>query len=83
MHAQNISVSIRYAADTGAGAWKTIEVGAEATLSNSSEDWAASQRELYSRLSEQLKVIWSCKADAQYAQEGHQISTQPAKEHWC
>jgi hypothetical protein len=76
-------VNIRFSQDTGAGSWKTIELGTEATLSSSSEDWEQAQRELYSRLSEQLKVIWSGKADAQYAPEGRTIDAPPAKAHWC
>jgi hypothetical protein len=83
MKVQNISVNIRYSADTGAGAWKTIELGTEATLSSSGEDWEQAQRELYARLSEQLKLVWSGKADAGYTPEGSRIDAQPAKAHWC
>jgi hypothetical protein len=78
-----ISVNIRFSQDTGAGSWKTVELGSEATLSNSSEDWEQSQRELYARLSEQLKIIWSGRADAQYAQEGSVVAARPPKSHWC
>jgi hypothetical protein len=60
-----ISVNIRFSQDTGAGSWKTIEVGAEGALSSSSEDWEQAQRELYARLSEQFRFIWNGKADAQ------------------
>ena len=41
-----ISATIRYSQDTGKGAWKVIELGAEASISDR-EFWKQAQSELY------------------------------------
>ncbi len=58
MEVNRISANIRYSQDTGKGAWKVIELGAEATLSDR-EHWKQSQSELYSQLSQQLRQLWN------------------------
>ena len=53
-----ISATIRYSQDTVKGAWKVIELGAEATISDR-EFWKQAQSELYYQLSDQLRTLWS------------------------
>jgi hypothetical protein len=57
MNVTTISATIRYSAEAK-GAWRTIELGAEATL-DPGEDWQTAQQKMYSQLGEQFKTIWS------------------------
>ena len=54
----SIPAYIRYSQDTGKGAWKVIELGAEASVSDR-EFWKQSQSELYYQLAGQLQTLWS------------------------
>ena len=58
MKVEKISATIRYSQDTGKGAWKVIELGAEATISDR-EFWKQAQSELYYQLGDQLRTLWS------------------------
>ncbi len=58
MKVEKISANIRYSQDTGKGAWKVIELGAEATVSDR-EHWKQAQSELYYQLAGQLQTLWS------------------------
>ena len=74
-----VTATLRYSAEAK-GAWRAIEVGAEAALTNSDESWETAQAELYHRLGQQLKTLWASgttKADGHDAQEGHRIDIQP------
>jgi len=55
-----ISVSVQYAFDLSqwGGGWKTVELGAEATLSPD-RPWKEEQAVLYAELPEQLKVLFA------------------------
>ncbi len=44
MSVEKISTTIRYSQDTGHGAWKVIELGAEATISDR-QHWKQAQPE--------------------------------------
>ena len=57
MKVTTVSAAIRYSQDTGHGAWKVVELGAEATVGER-EKWAEAQVELYHQLGQQLKVLW-------------------------
>ncbi len=79
MNVDRVSAIIRYSQDTGKGAWKVVEVGAEGTV-DTEEGWQGAQARLYAELSTQLKELWAggCKA----------VDTEPpptlsAQEHWC
>ena len=79
MKVDRVTASVRFSQDTGKGAWKVIEVGAEGTVDDQ-EGWQQAQSELYTELSTQLKELWAsgCKG----------VSTEPspttvAQEHWC
>ncbi len=54
MKVEKISVTIRYSQDTGKGAWKVVELGAEASVSDR-EHWKQAQSELYYQLGDQLR----------------------------
>jgi hypothetical protein len=58
MRVTTITANLRYSAEAK-GAWRAIEVGAEATLTNSDESWEQAQAELYHRLGQQLKSLWT------------------------
>ena len=52
-----VGANIRYNQDTGHGAWKVVELGAEAPIGER-EQWADAQAELYHQLGQQLKAPW-------------------------
>ena len=58
MKVEKISATVRYSQDTGKGAWKVIELGAEASL-NDREHWKQAQSELYYQIADQLRTLWS------------------------
>ncbi len=58
MKVEKVSATIRYSQDTGKGAWKVIELGAEATIRDR-EHWKQAQSELYYQLGDQLRTLWS------------------------
>ena len=60
MEVTKISANVRYSQDTGHGAWKVIELGAEASLDFMDADWQSAQRELYDELTLQLRQLWNC-----------------------
>jgi len=57
MRIDRISANIRFSKDTGHGAWKTVELGAEATVEGA-ESWRDAQASLYQSLGQQLKALW-------------------------
>ena len=87
-----ISANIRYSQDTGKGAWKVIELGAEATISDR-EHWKQAQSELYYQLTDQLRQLWnngngaalngSGGAEAAIQQPTASETPQTPQEHWC
>ena len=58
MKVTTINATIKYSQDTGKGAWKAVELGAEATL-DAKETWAEAQARLYRQLGCQLKSLWA------------------------
>ena len=78
MNVDRITATIRYSQDTGKGAWKVIEVGAEGTIEDQ-EKWQQAQAQLYAELSAQLKELWT----GSRAAEAEPSPIQAAKEHWC
>jgi hypothetical protein len=57
MNVRIVSANIRYSAEAK-GAWRTIEVGAEATV-DPGENWHTAQQELYHQLGRQMKTLWA------------------------
>jgi hypothetical protein len=56
MRVTTVSAAIRFSKDTGQG-WKTIDIGAEASL-DPDDDWVVAQQGLYSQLTAQLRQLW-------------------------
>ena len=92
MKVEKISATIRYSQDTGKGAWKVIELGAEASVSDR-EHWKVAQSELYHQLSHQLRQLWNNGNGAALNGQGSAETAieplpepEPAtttREHWC
>ena len=58
MNVTTISATIRYSQDTGHGAWKVVELSAEASIGDR-EHWKQAQSELYYQLGDQLRTLWA------------------------
>ena len=58
MKIDRVTATIKYSQDTGKGAWKAVEVGAEGTV-DARETWQAAQARLYAELGQQLKTLWA------------------------
>ena len=93
MEVSKISATIRYSQDTGKGAWKVIELGAEATVSDR-EHWKQAQSELYYQIADQLRTLWfngsnNSNGAALNGAESHvepptaSEPTQTPRPHWC
>lgn len=50
--------TIKYSLDTGHGAWKAVEIGAEASVGDR-EGWSQALAHLYGDLGQQLKTLWA------------------------
>jgi hypothetical protein len=74
MNVTNVSANIRYSAEVN-GAWRTIELGAEATVTPN-EDWHIAQEQLYHQLGQQMKTLWSNGSGK--AHNGPEKAIQPA-----
>jgi len=68
MQVNKIVLTLRYSKEIVDGAWKSIEVGADAAPSEE-QSWQAQQRELYAELAGQLRALFT-----------NNNSTPPAKE---
>ena len=58
MKVEKVSATIRYSQDTGKGAWKVIELGAEGSV-DARETWQSAQAYLYAELGKQMKTLWA------------------------
>ena len=56
MKVTTVSANIRYSQDTGHGAWKMGELGAEASI-DQRDNWTDAQASLYHQLGQQLKAL--------------------------
>jgi hypothetical protein len=95
MKVTTVSASVRYSQDTGKGAWKVVELGAEATL-DPKETWTDAQATLYHELSCQLRTLWTnghkANGEANHAlgvsdpernEPGPTQTPPPPPEHYC
>ena len=89
MKVEKIHATIAFSQDTGKGAWKRLEIGAEATI-DAREQWQAAQAHLYADLAKQFKALWSQNGATPQAQEAPVVavqlsgaSTPPPSPHWC
>jgi hypothetical protein len=93
MKVTTVSANIRYSQDTGKGAWKAVEIGAEATV-DQRERWDTALASLYADLGQQLKALWA-NGNGRKAQEAPEKPTDapsepeptqaspPPPEHYC
>jgi hypothetical protein len=78
MKIDRISATVRYSQDTGKGAWKSLEISAEASI-NEKEDWREASTTLYGQLTKQFKVLWSANGSTpQDSSEGSEKPVQPS-----
>ena len=96
MQVDRVRATIRYSQDTGKGAWRALEIGAEANL-DPGETMDEAQAELYANLRNQFMVFWNTpkhsEADVQLPLPAKgQPKPEPAPEpepdqepdvHWC
>jgi hypothetical protein len=68
MKVNQVSVTIKYSKEEH-GAWRTIELGAEATI-DPEENWEAQQTQLYAQLGQQLRELWRGPAPSASASSG-------------
>jgi hypothetical protein len=90
MKVDRVTVAIRYINDSGKGAWKAVELGAEAMLAPD-EDWPTAQGQLYHQLGQQMKALWANGSGK--AQHGPEKPVDalpspppppaPPRAHWC
>src|SRR5919106_3215845 len=77
-----ISANLRFSKDIGHGAWKVIEIGAEASV-DPREDWQSAQTALYQQLSQQMNALWN-NGNGKSGQEPDTSKASASKpEHWC
>ena len=94
MKIEKVSANIRYSQDTGKGAWKVVELGAEGSV-DAREEWQAAQAFLYAELGKQMKTLWangSSTGAVVHGPDGAETATEPPAEpelnqtprlHWC
>ena len=58
MKVGRVSATIKYSQDTGHGAWKAVEIGAEASVGDR-DGWSQALAHLYGDLGQQLKTLWA------------------------
>jgi hypothetical protein len=76
MQVNRVTATVRYSQDTGKGAWKSLELGCDASI-DPKEDWQKAQASLYGQLAQQFKTLWSQNGTApEHALEGRQIDAQ-------
>jgi hypothetical protein len=74
VNVSKVTATIRYSQDTGKGAWKSLELGCEASITER-EDWQKAQATLYGQLAQQFKALWSQNGTTpQGSSEGHQAN---------
>ena len=76
MKVTTVSANVRYSKALADGAWKSIELSAEASL-DAKEEWQDAQAELYSQLGQQLKTLWATNSNGQANNANGQ------SEHYC
>ena len=77
MKIDRITAQIKLSRDTGNG-WKSIEIGAEATV-DEREGWATALSQLYTELGRELKTLWA-NGNGHKAPESHQNGSESTVE---
>ena len=84
MNVITISATIRYSKPLPDGAWKAVELSAEATL-EPQEAWIEAQASLYQDLGQQLKALWTANGNGQATNGSAKAenTTTEQTEHYC
>ena len=90
MKVDRVKATVRYSQDTGKGAWRALELGAEASL-DPGETLEQGQTKLYEALRLQFKAFWNggsnghLEPDAQLTLPASPVAEQEQEpeEHWC
>jgi hypothetical protein len=80
MEVTQVAANIRYSKDIGQG-WKTIELGAEATV-GPEEDWTICQTGLYALLTSQLRTVWGWNQNGHSPEPGQNGPEKPVETTW-
>lgn len=75
MRVDRITASLRYSEDSGRGAWRSLELSAEAEI-QPGESWKIAQTNLYGELAEQFKALWKTPHPPEMPQEAAESSVQ-------
>jgi hypothetical protein len=81
MRVDRISAHVRFSKDTGQG-WKTVELGAEASL-DPDEDWTLAGQGLYALLSAQLREVWGWGQNAPNPEPSQNGPEKPGAPTWA
>jgi hypothetical protein len=92
MRIDRVTATVRYSQDSGKGAWKSVELGAEATVDDR-ENWREAQANLYQQLGQQIKTLWANGSAAPVVAAQPRDGAEPlrtpapsgngAGSHWC
>ncbi len=86
MKVTTVSATVRYSKPLPDGAWKAVELSAEATI-EPNETWIEAQTSLYTELGQQLRTLWTAKANGNgQSNNGStkaKASTVGQSEHYC
>lgn len=82
MKITTISASVRYSKPLSDGAWKAVELSAEGTL-GPNDEWHQAQAALYAELGQQLRTLWTSKANGNGQPSNGTTKTEDSAEHYC
>ena len=69
MRVDRVTANVRYSKQMPDGAFKTVELGCESSLTDGDEDWREVQTNLYRQLGEQMRYVFSGNGSGKVAQE--------------
>jgi len=85
MEVDRVKATLRYSAEAK-GAWRSLEIGAEATVAPD-EDWHAAQASLYQQLGQQLRALWDNRRADEAPEKPAKAPGEPnmptTPEHYC
>jgi len=86
MKITTVSATVRYSKPLPDGSWKSVELSAEATL-EPQETWTEAQARLYTDLGQQLRTLWTEKANGNGQANNDAVKAEDTSngqsEHYC
>ena len=83
MNVTTIAATVRYSKPLPDGAWKAVELSAEASL-DPNEAWIEAQASLYQELGQQLRTLWTAKnGQASGGAAKAENTTTEQSKHYC